>query len=161
MRWKQVEFWVPIPSVSLSPRFSLRFLLLLVTVAAVALVFYQPKRSASRPVTLAPAPVGTTIREAQIVEETHLALLQSPYVISAAVQRDDVQELAVLRDRTNPIEWIQSHLNVSLSKRTGGGTAQLTIATRNGDSVELKVIVDAIADAYKQEVLTAPTATVR
>ncbi len=160
MRWKQVEFWVPIPSVSLSPRFSLRFLLLLVTGVAVALVFYQPKQSASRTVMLAPAPMGTTIREAQIFEETHLALLQSPYVISAAVQRDDVRELAVLRDRANPTKWIQSHLNVSPSKRTGGAP-RLTIATRDGESVELKVIVDAIAEAYKQEILAAPTAMVR
>ena len=37
--------------------------------------------------------------------------------------------------------------------QTGVRTAQLTIVTREGDARELKRLVDAIADAYEQEIV--------
>jgi hypothetical protein len=156
MRWKQFEFWVPIPSIRFSPRFSLRFLLVIVGFTALASRFYEPVRVASCRVRLRPTAAGT-IRPGKSVFDTSSALLKSPFVINSAVRRAGVQQLKVLRASENPIEWIRSRLNVSTPEGTEPDTAQLTIVTRGGDVRELQVLVDAVADAYEQEVLATRT----
>ena len=160
MRWIKVEFCVPIPCLALSPRFSLRSLLFSVVIVAVALLYYQPKRVTSRPIMLAPAPAGATPSHAQLNGNTQLALLLSPFVIGSAVRRPGIMQTELLRDRHNPIEWIRSHLSVRSSGRKGVVAARLTIVARQGTAAEMERLLAAIADAYQQEILAAPSTAV-
>ncbi len=133
-------------------RFSLRLVFLMVVVVAVAMSFYQPPRTVTTAFTLPTAPVGASNQEAQIYAQTQAALLQSPFVIKTAMQRNDVRELAVVRRQEHPAKWIESQLNVALPEQPGSGTAQVTLTTRDGDVAELKLIVDAILEAYQREI---------
>jgi hypothetical protein len=114
---------------------------------------YRPRRAVSRPIKLAPAPTSALGPVVQVHDETQLALMQSPFVINAALRQVGCQQLKVLRNKANPVAWIQSRLDAAPSMQTGIRSAQLAIVTREGDPRELKRLVDAIADAYEHEIL--------
>ena len=131
---------------------------LLVTVVAASLFFYRPTRTAMSVLTLPPTRLGAPESEAQIHAQTHVALIQRPFVINAAMSRSDIRQLAVVRRQERPAEWVESQLDVALQNQSGGGTAQVTLTTREGNTEELKLIVDAIAEAYQREIVARESA---
>ena len=132
MKWRQISLWAPIPSLRIPWRFSLRFMLLFVTLVAFSLLFYRPPRAATSVLNFPTAPVGATNTQAQIHAQTQAALLQSPFVIHAAMRRNDVRELEVLRRQENPVKWIESQLDVAIPTHSGGGTAASSPPGRSG-----------------------------
>ena len=158
MRWKKLECAVSVPSLALSPRFSLRLLLVSVLIAAIVFAAYRPRRAVSRPIKLAPAPASTIGPGVQVHVETQLALLQSPFVINAALRRPGLLQLKVLRNKADPVAWIESRLDAAPSIQAGIPSAQLAIVTSEGDARELKRLVDAIADSYEQEIIARSSA---
>jgi hypothetical protein len=151
MRWRQFTIWIPVPKLRLSRSFSLRFMLLFIAIVAAVLRIYWPTRRATAVIQLPAAPSGATNSEASIHAQTQVALLKSPFVVSSALRRTDVRGLAILRRRERPMKWIESQLNVGLLE--GGETARVTLTAREGDAGELKLIVDAIVEAYRREIL--------
>ena len=149
MRFMQV---LRVPNLGRSRRFSLRSLFLLVTIMAFALLFYRPTRTVTAVLSFPILPTGATNAEAHLHAQTHAALLRGPFVLNTAIRRSDVNKLEIIRRQANPVEWIQSKMVVGFPMRPGGKTASVALSTREGDVAELKLIVDAIVDAYHQEI---------
>ena len=100
-------------------------------------------------------PAAATLADARIFANAQLDLLISTYVINAALRDPDIRQLEVIRRRRDPLTWIQSNLKVALSNQNNGKSADLTLSTKDGEPQELKVIVEAIANAYDSEIVFA------
>ncbi|HXG13099.1 MAG TPA: hypothetical protein VNK04_25300 [Gemmataceae bacterium] len=75
------------------------------------------------------------------------AMVKSRLVLNAALQQPKVADLAVIRNQTEPIEWLEKEV------RADYGPELLTISLRGDNPEELKILVDAITEAYLNEVV--------
>ncbi|QEG33755.1 polysaccharide biosynthesis tyrosine autokinase [Bythopirellula goksoeyrii] len=92
-------------------------------------------------------------KEFEIFQQTQLTLLKSQFVLMAALNRGDIRELnAVVKNRPDELTWLQDELRVSFP-----GESKILMISYEGDEdpKEMKMIIDAVVDAYKQEVLAA------
>lgn len=93
-----------------------------------------------------------TTEEFQRFRSTQLKLLKSPFVLQSALVRPNIAQLeAVVVKESEPVQWLQDDLQVSFPE--GGEAIELRYEGAE-DPEEMKKIVDAIIDAYKNEVLT-------
>ncbi|HEX4415274.1 MAG TPA: hypothetical protein VH107_16700 [Lacipirellulaceae bacterium] len=82
---------------------------------------------------------------------TQLALLQSNFVITAALRNPAVGGLPVLQGHTDPVQWLQENLAVSYPK--DGCLLAISLTGDESEKQQLAAVVDAVAKAYKDEVI--------
>lgn len=88
-------------------------------------------------------------QELEVFQETQAALIKSQFVLQSALNRRDISQLqAVIKEEPDPITWLQDELFVGFQ----GETLMLRYDGEE-DSEEMKRIVDAILDAYENEVV--------
>ncbi len=87
----------------------------------------------------------------EIFKKTQIALLKSKFVLTSALINPAVAALPVFAGRSDPVDWLQEHLEVGFP----GNSEILEIKLRGTKSQaqDLVQIVDAVAAAYKKEVL--------
>ena len=88
-------------------------------------------------------------QELEVFQETQLSLIKSQFVLQSALQRNNIAQLeAVKKEEPDPITWLQEELKVSFF-------GENLMIEYNGEEnhEEMKKVVDAIIDAYKNEVL--------
>ncbi len=98
-------------------------------------------------------PRAVNPKEFEIFQQTQLTLLKSQFVLMAALQRGDIRELnAVVSNRPDELTWLNDEIRVSFP-----GESKILMISYEGDEdpEEMKKIIDAIVDAYKQEVVAA------
>jgi capsular exopolysaccharide synthesis family protein len=98
-----------------------------------------------------PAPEYATFRQ------TQLALLKSQQVIDTALSQPEAQALQVVRSKADPAEWLQEQLSVTFSNNS----EVLEIAMSGDDPKALAVLVNAVTEAYLQEVVNVDHANHR
>lgn len=144
-------------------RFSLLALLIFTTLVAVLLAWLvQPNRvvaTALFEVDSAPLNILTTTndrsandREFETLKNTQLALLKSNFVLSAAVRNPSVAALPILA-REDPVAWLQDHLESDFPQDAEILSIRLHGIEEQAD--ELVKVVDAVAKAYKDEVVNS------
>ncbi len=92
-----------------------------------------------------------TAKDFEVFQQTQLALLKSNFVLGAALRRPEISQLdAVIKEEPDPVLWLLEELRVSFP-----GDGEILEVRYDGeeDPDEIKKIVDAIIDAYQEEVL--------
>jgi polysaccharide biosynthesis transport protein len=94
-------------------------------------------------------PLGEYGGEFMIYQQSQKALLTSRLVLTAALREPKVNELSIVREQSDPIDWLQRELKVDF--KSGPEYMRLSLA---GDRPEdVKVLVAAITDAYLKEIV--------
>ena len=89
--------------------------------------------------------------QSQVVMETQMALIPSPFVVAAAVRNLPVVDLPIFKDVEDPACWVQDHLNVSHV-----GDSEIISVSLNARPTDDAIrIVDAVVDAYLEEIAGA------
>jgi hypothetical protein len=143
-------------------QFSLLALLIFTTLVAVLLAWWvQPERvvatalfhidsSPSKPIAGPPSPIASD-QEFEILKKTQLALLRSNFVLTAALRNPKVGALPILQGREDPVEWLQSNLEVDFPENAEILSIRLHGVKKH--EVDLVEVVNAVAKAYKDEVV--------
>lgn len=95
----------------------------------------------------------TNPKEFEVFQQTQLTLFKSQFVLTSALARSDISQLnAVVKERPNELQWLMDELQVSFP-----GESKIMMVKYEGDDdpEEMKKIIDAVVDAYKNEVVTA------
>jgi hypothetical protein len=80
---------------------------------------------------------------------TQAALVKSRLVLNAALRNPKVAALTILRDLSEPIEWLEDHLQVDFQP----APAIMRIGLSGKDPKEMCVLVDAVTQAYLDEIV--------
>lgn len=142
------------------PRFSLLALLVFITVVSVALAWLvKPRRVVAT--ALFQVDCGRSggfsdqpqldNQDFEIIKKTQIAKIKSNYVLTAAIRSPPIATLSPLAGRADPVEWLQDHLEVAFPNN--GEVLSIQLHGIEEDSADLVLITDAIAKAYKAEVV--------
>jgi hypothetical protein len=151
-------------SIEYRPRFRLRFsllsLLILVTAACLLLGWafrpIQVRATALFHVSNRPQSIfgdngpGADKANFELVKKTQIALLESDMVLSAAARKPGIASLQVLRGR-EPTAWLAENLEVGFPNDSE--LLSISLVGPDGFATDLATLVDAVANAYQDEVL--------
>lgn len=87
--------------------------------------------------------------EFAVVQKTQAALIKSRFVLNAALRRINVHDLETLRNLPDPVTWLEEEIKVEFQD----GSEILRISLSGPHAGELPVILNAIKDAYLQEIV--------
>jgi hypothetical protein len=87
----------------------------------------------------------------EILKKTQVALLHSYYVLNAAVRNPKIASLSVFESLQDPVEWLQEHVETEIEKDSEILAIRLRGPAEQAE--ELVQIVDAVAKAYRDEVI--------
>lgn len=88
----------------------------------------------------------------EVLKKTQLALLRSNFVLTAALRPTGIASLSVLAEHSkDPVEWLQENLMVDFPQQ-----GEILSISLSSDALpeDLVRLVDAVAKAYKDEVIT-------
>jgi len=98
------------------------------------------------------APGPTDVRRFEIFKQTQRALLKGPYVVTAALRRPGISQLSMVRrERGNEVTWLSDELSVVFP----GDSEIMQISMKGEDPKELTRLVNAVKDAYMDEIVFA------
>ncbi len=80
---------------------------------------------------------------------TQLVLLKSRLVLRAALQRPDVAGLAALKDKPDPLAWLEENLRAAFIDDTG----VLRVSVARGSPADRAALTNAVVRAYLEEVV--------
>jgi hypothetical protein len=89
----------------------------------------------------------------EILKKTQVALLKSKFLLTSALRDPAVASLSVFAGVRDPEEWLQNHLEVSYPQN--GEILAIELRGPASQANDLRLIVDAVAEAYQKEVLGA------
>jgi len=95
-------------------------------------------------------------REYEILKKTQLALLKSKFLLTSALRNPSINGSPVFAGVDDAEEWLQDHLEISYPEN--GEILAIELRGPASQANDLRLIVDAVADAYKREVLGKETA---
>ncbi len=81
--------------------------------------------------------------------KTQVALIKSPLVLNAALRIDGIAQLPMLREKNNPVPWLQEEIQVA--SYHSPEILKLSLSGKNPE--HLAKIVNAVKDAYLAEVV--------
>jgi hypothetical protein len=90
-------------------------------------------------------------REFEVIKKTQIALLNSEFVLTAAVRDPDISSLSIFASVEDPVKWIQEHLDVSYPE--DGEILEIKLAGPQDRADDLVHLVDAVVRAYQKEVI--------
>lgn len=85
-----------------------------------------------------------------ILQKTQKSLLGSYFVLQAAVRDRSIASLSIFAGEPDPVSWLQKNLAVDFLNQ--GEILSISL-TGDDPSTDLKLVVDAVAKAYQEEVL--------
>lgn len=127
------------------------------TLSAIGMWALFPQSSSAKALFQVSAEQETVLRNDQPnmqgfenLKKTQLALLKSNFVLSAAIRNPKVGGLSALAGEKDQVDWLQRNLSVEFPQN--GELLEITLA---GDELpdELKILVNAVSEAYEKEVL--------
>ena len=89
----------------------------------------------------------------EILKKTQLALLKSKFLLTSAIRNPGIASLSILASERDKEEWLQDNLAVDFPQNG----EILSISLTGTPPEDLVTLVDAVADAYKKEVLGKET----
>ncbi len=92
----------------------------------------------------------------EILKKTQIALLKSNFLLTSALRDPGIASLSVFAGVRDPEEWLQDHLDLSYPEN--GEILAIELRGPPSQANDLRLIVDAVAEAYKKEVLSKETA---
>jgi hypothetical protein len=89
--------------------------------------------------------------EFEILRKTQIALLQSNFVLTAALRNPSVGSLPIIQRHADPVKWLQDNLALSYPK--DGCLLEISLSGDESEKEDLAAVVDSVAKAYKDEVI--------
>jgi hypothetical protein len=89
----------------------------------------------------------------EVLCKTQVAKLKSYYVLQVAVGKANIADLPMIRQQQEPVAWLAKNLDVGF--HPGSEMMYVRLFGKPGQEDQLKKIVDAVADAYKEEAVYA------
>lgn len=141
-------------------RFSLLALLIIITLVALALAWLvQPDRVVATALfevrnenaSIVHQDRPFTKEDYEIIKKTQVALLKSRFVLSSALVNPGIASLSVLSSSDDKEAWLQDHLEIEFPK--DGEILSISLRGTEAQKDDLAALVDAVAGAYKKEVL--------
>ncbi len=83
--------------------------------------------------------------------KTQMAMIKSRFVLNAALRRPGVGELSIVRQQKYPVEWLEKVLVID----TYNSPEILRLSIAGDEPQELATLVNAVKDAYLEEVVLA------
>jgi succinoglycan biosynthesis transport protein ExoP len=83
--------------------------------------------------------------------QTQMAMIHSRFVLNAALRRPGISELSTIRSLTYPLEWLEENVAVD----TYNSPEILKISLAGSDPEDITKLVNAVKDAYLDEVVLA------
>ena len=83
--------------------------------------------------------------------KTQMALIRSRFVLNAALRRPGVSELSIVRQQKVPVEWLEKTIAID----TYNSPEILRISMIGDQAEEIALMVNAVKDAYLEEVVLA------
>ncbi|MDA0918720.1 MAG: AAA family ATPase [Planctomycetota bacterium] len=83
--------------------------------------------------------------------QTQMAMIQSRFVLNAALRQPGISELETIRTKTYPLEWLEDKITVG----TYNSPEILKISLEGNNPEDITRIVNAVKDAYLDEVVLA------
>ena len=87
----------------------------------------------------------------EILKKTQLALLKSKFLLTSALRDPRVSKSPVFAGVADKEEWLQDHLEVKYPQN--GEILAIELRGPASQANDIRMIVDAVAGAYKKEVL--------
>lgn len=84
-------------------------------------------------------------------QRTQAELIKTRYVLSAALERARFTQLSLARRRGDPVQWLQQAVQVDYP----GGSELLRITLTGENPSDLALLVNAVTDAYREEIVQA------
>ena len=85
--------------------------------------------------------------------KTQMGYIRSRYVLAAALRRDEVKRLEIVRQQADPFVWLEEELKVESPE----GSELVSVTMTGSSPDELVPLVGAIADAYLKQVQEVDT----
>ncbi len=85
----------------------------------------------------------------EIYKATQQQLITSPFVITAALRQPGINELRCIRQQDDPVVWLRRKIKVSFP----GGAEIMRVSLKGKDPKEAATLVQAVIDAYQDEVV--------
>ena len=82
--------------------------------------------------------------------QAQATLMTSNFVLNAALRKPGVSQLEYLREEIDPVTWLQKNIRVAFP----GNSEILQISMTGDDPVQLVKLVNAVKDAYMEEVVS-------
>src|SRR5438034_6994781 len=98
-----------------------------------------------------PAAQGSPETNYEILKKTQVALLQSKFLLTSALRDPSVGGSPVFAGVTDPEAWLQDHLVVEYPEN--GEILAISLRGPASQANDLRLVVDAVAEAYIKEVL--------
>jgi hypothetical protein len=92
----------------------------------------------------------------EILKKTQIALLKSKFLLTSALRDPRIASLSVFAGLPDPEEWLQDHLEVTYPQE--GEILSISLRGPASQADDLTRVVDAVAAAYKNEVVGDETA---
>ncbi len=135
--------------------------LVIAAAAAITLWFVFPESSSATALFEVRQEQDSIVRDAvqrstqdfEILKKTQLALLKSKFLLTAAIRDPGVASLSILAGERDKEEWLQENLQVEFPHNG----EILSISLTGSPPEDLVRLVDAVAEAYKREVLGKET----
>jgi hypothetical protein len=89
----------------------------------------------------------------EIARKTQLALLKSAFVLQAAIRDPAISELEVVAIQPDPLAWLANRLQTEFIQ--GSEILQLRMVCAEDEVEEYRKVVDAVANAYQEQVVFA------
>ena len=141
-------------------QFSLLALLVLMTVVCVALFWWTRPRRVDVVALLtvrsqSNSPTGTAngALDFEIVQRTQLAYLKSAAILQAALSDPQVAKLPLVKDRADPLAWLQQELRVEFVQNSEILSVRLAAPSNRGP--QARTVLTAIVNAYVLAVAAA------
>jgi len=152
----------PVPGNRRRPWFLLAGLLILVAVISLVIAWVaKPNRVAARALFQVdsvghsitgdrPNGPNNNLQYLDIFRKTHLALIKSYFVLEQAVRDPHIHQLSLFSGVADPVEWLQTNLEVSFLESSE--ILEIKLHGTEAQGPELVQIVNAIAETYTGEV---------
>lgn len=120
---------------------------------ATATALFEVRKASSHLLSTQP---GESDSDYEILKKTQIALLKSKFLLTSALRDPGIASLSVFAGVPDPEEWLQDHLEVTYPQN--GEILSISLHGPSSKADDLIRVVDAVAQAYKSEVLGDETA---
>jgi len=115
--------------------------------------FMPPPKHTARTLLYVPPQRGVVFRQGssdlQNHQRTQVAMLRSRLVLSSALRDPKVAKLEIVKQQIEPVEWLEKEVEGDFSV----APEILRISMKGDKPEQMTVLVDAIAQAYKREII--------
>ena len=92
------------------------------------------------------------IQDYEVFKNTQLALIKSPYVLMAALRKQNIADLEIVKQENNPLAWLADKLRASYVNNSEIMRVSIT-SKKVKEAEEAKELVNAVVSAYIDEVV--------